>query len=265
MANAPYANFILENEVEDQFLSHLDHQQFCKVDTSLEGTAGMIKKINVYSATNGTQDLAMMAGNTQTIEASYSPKQYVIKLAQNRGVWYDEEAMTDPMIPAVIAQHAGTDMFNHVNSDVIAAFADASLTASVQANDFFSAIVDAQAALNTEEIPQTFALINPTGMAALRKSVKDDLKYVEEYVRNGYVGTVAGTNIYVSKIVPANTMYFATPEAVTAFIKKGTEVESYQVNNRSADDANIRKNTLFTRKYYVVALTDATKAVVISY
>lgn len=33
--NNPYANVFIENEVEDQFNSHLDLMQFCKVDKIL--------------------------------------------------------------------------------------------------------------------------------------------------------------------------------------------------------------------------------------
>ena len=35
MANTTYSNFFLSNEVEDQYNSHLDLQQFCTVDNSL--------------------------------------------------------------------------------------------------------------------------------------------------------------------------------------------------------------------------------------
>lgn len=52
MAHKIYDNFYLSNEVEDQFNSHLDLQQFCTVDNSLVGTAGMKRKINVYKATS---------------------------------------------------------------------------------------------------------------------------------------------------------------------------------------------------------------------
>ena len=31
MANTTYSNFFLSNEVEDQYNSHLDLQQFCKI------------------------------------------------------------------------------------------------------------------------------------------------------------------------------------------------------------------------------------------
>ena len=58
MANQVYENFYLSNEVEDQFTSHLDLAEFCTVDKGLEGTAGMKRVINVYSATNGTEKLA---------------------------------------------------------------------------------------------------------------------------------------------------------------------------------------------------------------
>ena len=35
MAHTIYDNFYLSNEVEDQYNSHLDLQQFCTVDNSL--------------------------------------------------------------------------------------------------------------------------------------------------------------------------------------------------------------------------------------
>ena len=56
----------------------------------------------------------------------------------------------------------------------------------------------------------------------------------------------------------------ATREAVTLFVKSGTESEVVDATRRDADDANVRLNTMFARKYYVAALTDATKAVEIS-
>jgi hypothetical protein len=98
-------------------------------------------------------------------------------------------------------------------------------------------------------------------MAAVRKALKDDLKYVEAFAKQGYVGTVAGINLYTKKDATAGTIVIATKEAVTLFIKKGTEVEQITKDKRSEDAANVRKNTIFSRKYYFAALTDATKAV----
>jgi hypothetical protein len=90
------------------------------VDNSLVGTPGMIKKVNVYSATDGTEKLAMGAGNTKDIEVSYAEKEYEILMAQNRFKYFDEQEMTDPMVVTTGMRHMATDMFNHVNADVFA-------------------------------------------------------------------------------------------------------------------------------------------------
>lgn len=265
MPNVPYQNFVLENKVEDQFKSHLDLNPFCTVDNSLVGTAGMTKKIHRYKATNGTEKLALGEGNTQTIEASYTEETYRILLAQNRGVWYDEEQMEDPMIGLVIARHAGTDMYNTVNDDIYAEFNKAQMIVLLSGTAYFNAFVDAQAMLKVESTdggaPSTFAFVCPADLAAVRKALKDDLKYIESFARTGYIGTVGGTNLYVKKDAVQGTIPMATKEAVTMFVKKGVESELYQLNNRSAADANVRKNTLLTRKYYLPALTNAKYAV----
>ena len=118
MAHKIYDNFYLSNEVEDQYNSHLNLQQFCTVDNSLVGTAGMLRKINVYKATDGTEKLAMGVGNSKSIEVGYTEKEYRILLAQNRFKYYDEQEMTDPMLVPVGVRHMGTDMFNTVNGDI---------------------------------------------------------------------------------------------------------------------------------------------------
>ena len=125
MANTVYDNFVLSNEIEDQYNSHLDLQTFCTVDNSLVGTAGMLRKVNVYKATDGTEKLAMGRGNTKSIEVGFTPREYRILLAQNRFKYYDEQAMTDPQLVPVGTKHMGTDMFNTVNADIYAEFAKA--------------------------------------------------------------------------------------------------------------------------------------------
>lgn len=262
MANQVYDNFFLSNEVEDQFNSHLDLQQFCTIDSTLTGTAGMLRKINVYKATNGTEKLAMGAGNTKSIEVSYTPEEYRILLAQNKFEYFDEQAMTDPMLVPVGAKHMGTDMFNTVNADIFAEYKKATLSVEASAFDF-GAFVDAQAKLNLENLEgvTVFGWVCPEDMAKVRKALKDDLKYVEAFAKNGYVGTVGGVNLYTKKDATAGEILIATKEAVTLFVKKGTEIEQPP---RSSEDANIRKNTIISRKYYLAALTDATKVVKIT-
>jgi len=259
MANTVYENFYLSNEVEDQFNSHVDLAQFCTVDNTLQGTAGMKRIINVYSATNGTEKLAMGEGNTKKISVSHEPKEYEILLAQNLFEYYDEEAMKDPMLVPTGTRHMGTDMFNTVNADVFAEFNKATLTTTPAAFDF-AAFVDAQAELALENLEgvSMFGFVHPDDMAAIRKALKDDLKYVEAFAKQGYVGTVAGINLYTKKDADQGTVIIGTKDAVTMFIKKGTEIEQPP---RGSEDANIRKNTIISRKYYLAALTDATKVV----
>ncbi len=255
MANQVYENFYLSNEVEDQFNSHLDLAQFCTIDRTLEGTAGMKRVINVYSATDGTEKLAKGAGNTKSISVSFVPKEYEILLAQNRFDYYDEEAMTDANIVPVGMKHAGTDLFNTANADIYAEYAKATLETTPTAFDF-AAFVDAQAKLGLENIEgvSMFGFVCPDDMAAIRKALKDDLKYVEAFAKNGYVGSVAGINLYTKADATAGTVIIGTKDAVTLFVKTGVETEQER-------DGNTRQNSIFNRKYYLAALTDATKAV----
>ena len=259
MANTVYENFFLSNTVEDQFNSHLDLQQFCTVDNTLAGVAGMKRIIHTYRATDGTEKLTVGQGNSKSIEVNYTPVEYDIALAQNRFDWYDEHAMTDPMLVPVGMKHAGTDMFNTIQADIYGEFAKTGLEVPATAPNF-DAFVDASAALNLENLEDVavFAFVCPKDKAKVRKALKDDLKYVEEYAKNGYIGTVAGINLYTKQDATEGEIIVATKDAVTIFNKKGVEVE---LPPRSADEANTRKNTAFSRKYYVVALTDESKAV----
>lgn len=255
MANVCYDNFFLSNEIEDQYQSHLDLQQFCTVDNNLTGVAGMVRKIHKYKATDGTEKLTMGNGNTKTIEAGYTEKEYRIQMAQNRFQYYDEEAMTDPMVITTGTRHAGTDMFNTVNADIFGAFHEATLTVVSTAMDF-NTFVDASAMLNLENLEgvSIFGFVNATDVAKLRKALKEDLKYVEGFSKSGYVGTVAGINLYTKKNAETGKVVIATKEAVTLFNKKGTEVEQER-------EGNIRRNTVYSRKYYLAAMTNEAKAV----
>lgn len=258
MANTVYENFFLSNTVEDQYNSHLDLQRFCTVDNTLEGSAGMKKIVHAYRATNGTEKLTVGQGNSKSIEVSYTPVEYEIALAQNRFEWNDEDAMTDPMLVPVGMKHAGTDLHNTVQGDMYGEFAKTGLAIPASAPNF-DAFVDAVAALNIEgdEEVEIFAFVCPKDKAKVRKALKDELKYIEAFARAGYIGTVAGVNLYDKKDATEGEIVVATKEAVTIFNKKGTEMEQER-------DANTRKNSAYARKYYVVALTNESKAVKIT-
>ena len=74
MANVVYENFYLSNEIEDQFNSHLDLQQFCTVDDSLTGEPGMLRKVNCTRPRTARKKLALGQGNTKVIEVGFTPQ-----------------------------------------------------------------------------------------------------------------------------------------------------------------------------------------------
>lgn len=262
--NTLYPNFVLENEIEDLFASRLDLQPFVTVDNALVGAPGMIIKVNRYTATDATQVVAIGEGNTQSIVASYTPETYTIKTVQNRFEFYDEELMTDEVAIQTGIQKMAAGMFDKMNADITAEWALASQNVYGLGTDPFAAFVDAQALINKESLEPgegTFAIIGTNDLATVRKKLGDNLKFVEAFSRQGYIGSVAGTPIYIKKNLPAGKAYMATREAVKLFVKKGTEVEVIDNTRRDAADANVRLNTMFSRKCYVAALVDDTKVV----
>lgn len=246
-----FPNFVLENVIEDQYNSHLDLVKFCTVDNSLTGVAGDTKKIRVYRASNATQRLPMGEGNTENIEVTYSEEEYKILLAQNRFPYYDEELMKDPLVVDTGVRHMTTDMFNFTQDDIYGEFLKTENQIDLVANDYFGAFVDAVARLpgEAQEELEVFAFVHPDDKAKIRKALKDDLKYVEDHVRAGYIGTVAGVQLFVKADAERGAIYGGTRKAVTFFNKKGVEVEQER-------DANVRLNKIYSRKYYLVALTD---------
>lgn len=255
MAHILYENFYLSNEVEDAYNSHLDLARFVTVDNSLVGTAGMKRIINRYTSTSATEKLKKGQGNSKAIEVSFTPVEYEIALAQNKFIYFDEDEMQDPMVVPVGMNRAGADIFNTVNADIYGEFAKTSQSVTATAFDF-DAFVDASAELNLENLEnvEKFAFVCPLDVAEIRKNMKDTLQYVKDFAVNGYVGHCGDVAIYTKKDATQGTIIMATKDAVTLFNKKGIEVE--QERNKE-----IRENKILSRKYYVVALTDETKAV----
>ena len=263
MANTPYPNYVLENKFEDQYKTYLDLMQFCTVDNSLTGEPGMKKKIRTYVATDGTESVAKGEGNTKSITASYTETEYTIETLQNRFDWYDEDEMEDPLVVDKGLEHQAVDMFNTANQKAIAEFAKA--TQKVETAKFdFNCFVDAVASIKDLKISESteitglgvFALVHKDDVAELRKNLGDLLKYVEAFARTGYIGTVAGVNIYTSALATKGQFAVATKQAVTYFNKLGAEAEVSNKGSSSAENANKRENTAFLRKYGIFALTD---------
>lgn len=259
MAHTIYENFVLENKIEDLFDTHLNLNQFCTQDNSLTENAGMKKKIHTYTATGNVEDLAMGVGNSDDIEVSFTEKEYEVGVTQGRFAYFDEQEMQDPMVVEAGLEGVAAKMANDLTSKIVGELNKATLIKTTATTNIvtFDDVVDAIALFNTEDEAGLFMLVSPADLAVLRKSLADELKYVEAYVRTGYIGSVCGVPVYVSKAVPAHTIFIASKEAVTVFTKKGSEVEQER-------EANLRKNTIYGRKVSLVALTDGTKVVKIN-
>lgn len=256
MAHKIYENIVLSNKINDILTTQVNLNNYMTIDTSLTQEAGMKKVINVYTATGDVEKLGMGEGNTGSIEVSFTPVEYAVETYQGKFAFYDEQEMTDPNVVDVGVQKSADKMINAFTAAAVAEYQKASLTHEGAAWNF-DIIVDAIAKMNLEDETGLFLLICPEDKAAFRKALKDDLSYSEGFVRTGYIGSVAGVPVIVSKAIPAGEAYLATNEAVTVFIKKDTETEYER-------DADTRNNSYWVRKVAVVALTDATKCVKIS-
>ena len=253
MANQVYDNVVLANKIEDILTTAVDLTRYMTVDTSMTQEAGMKKKINTYKAQGNVETLDMGNGNTGDIEVSFTTKEYNVETVQGRFQYYDEQAMTDPMVVQAGLEGIAKTMINDFTTKAVAEFDKATLT--VQRTGFaFTDIVDAIAKLNTESEDGLFILVGVADLAKFRKELQDDLKYSEGFVRTGYVGSVCGVPVIVTKAITNGNIYLASKEAVTLFIKKDTEVEQER-------DANVRNNKVYIRKVAVVALTDENKVV----
>ena len=253
MAHTIYENFVLANKLADMLTTQVDLNTYMTIDTSLTGEAGMKKIIHTYRATSGVEELGMGEGNSKDIEVSFDSKEYEVKTYQGRFVYFDEQAMTDPMVIDTGLAGIADDIINQFTALAVDEFGKATLTEG-GTTWTFDLIVDAIAKMNLENEEGLFLLISPADKAGFRKALREDLSYSEGFVRTGYIGTVAGVPVVVSKAVPAGKGYLATKDAVTVFIKKDTEIEQER-------DANTRKNSVYGRKVAIVALTDANKVV----
>ena len=256
MAHQTYENIVLSNKINDILTTKVDLNNYMTIDNSLAENAGMKKKVITYTSTGNVEALGMGEGNTGSLEVQKNEVEYEVKTFQGKFTFFDEQEMIDPMVVDTGLQHSADNMVNEFTKMAIDELDKATLTVNATAWNF-NAVVDAIAEMNVEDEAGLFLLISPADKGNFRKALKEDLNYSEGFVRTGYIGTVAGVPVIVSKAVEAGNAYLATKDAVTVFIKKDTETEYER-------DADTRDNRYWVRKVAVVALTDATKVVKIT-
>ena len=255
MPNYTYPNKLIENKYESVLLSDLQDSDFLTVDERLTASAGDTVEIVTRTVSGSMQDVAMGAGNTTDITVTGIVMPYNVKTKQGRFVYYDEQVAKDPeCVDAGVkgmAEVARNAWLEEAFTEYNKAYSKQVTAAGNGAT--FDNFADA-VALFGEKDTDLRALVNPATVATLRKTLKDDLKYSEDFARTGYVGLVCGVPIKRSAAVPAGEILIVKKDAVTLFVKKDTEIEQER-------DANLRKNYVYSRKIAVCALTDETHVV----
>ena len=257
MANTVYQNFVLESRLTDLLNTKLNTRSLMTVDNSLTESAGMIKKINTYTYTGKVEKVSKGGKNTTRGAVSYTPKQYEVEVSQQVFDYYDEEFMQDPKVVEMGMNGAATLMVNDMNEKYFAELKKATLNHKYTDKFSYDAVVDAIQLMNLEDEAGLFLIIGNDLKAEVRKDPDFKAARQGEILFNGQIGNICGVPVLVSKLVPANTAYLATKEAVTLYTKKDSEVEQER-------DGEIRQNTVIMRKVNLVALTDATKVVKIT-
>jgi len=259
--NNVYNNQVIVDALNEQLNTKLDFSRFLTVDNSLSAEAGMSVKINTYTISGSAEAVNEGSGNTSEVSVSFAPTTHTVITSQAKGSYTDEAAMSDPNAIDKLVNGISTALVNKFNADAVAALGGIAAGMTITASNFSADCVwDAIAKMNLEDDDENglVLLVNPANKAEIRKALADELKYVEDFQRVGYIGTLGSVSVYTSKLVPADTGYCFNPSAITAFVKKSAEVEMDR-------DIDTRINVVVARMVNVIALTDATKAVKIDF
>ena len=251
MANTVYENKVLEAKAQDLLLTQLNTRSLMTIDSELAQNAGMTKTINVYTYDGTAEEVGVGVGNTERGNITYEGKDYTVKMVQQAFDYFDEDYMKDNLIVDYMLKGATQVMTNKMTTDFVAELKKATVSIPAVAAIGYEAIVDAISALNVENENGIYVLIPNAWKADLRKDEDYKTARMGEVVYNGQVGTICGIPVVATKAL-TDTAYVMTNEAVKCFMKKDVETEQER-------DANIRKNSVYLRTAYLVALVDATK------
>lgn len=253
MGNTVYANKVLEAKAKDLLTTSVNTRNLMTVDNSLAQNPGMTKTINVYTYTGEAEELAAGVGNTASKRGSiaYKGTDYTVKMVQQAFDYLDEDFMKDNTIVDNMLKGANQVMVNKMTSDFITEAKKATLGVTFATAIGYDVIVDAISALNVEDESGIFIVIPNGWKAALRKDADYKSARMGEVIYNGQVGTICGIPVIATKALTTEA-FVMTKEAIKLFMKKDVEVEQDR-------DADKRKNSVYLRTAYIVAMVDATK------
>lgn len=248
-----YNNIVISNTIESHLLTQLNLNNYVTLDTTLEAKPGMIVRQHTYSARGKVEDLAMGQGNTEEVEVDYISKDFEVKVVQGKGSWYDEMSATDDQLVPNLLRGMGEAMANDITEKAIAAMDSTELVHDMT-NWGYHDFCDALALWPHEKEDVDFIIVHTNMVPAIRKAFDKDLRYVEDFVRYGQVGSINGVPVVASKACPENCGFMGSKKAVRTFYKRGIQMEKDR-------DADTRKNYIYARAVMMTYLYDATRMI----
>lgn len=268
MANVVFDNKVISSYAKEVLNTIISARNLMTIDTELAEKPGQVRTVNAYTYTGKVDEVAEGAGNSNTSTIAYVGKDYRVKTNQQKFAYTDEQIMKDDKILGYAVDGAAKAMANKMFDDFLTALATtdgATPTphALVPVVNFakggkfgYTTVVDAIAEMELENESELFLLVGPDYLAQLRKDTNYIAARAGEVVYGGEVGNVCGVRVVLSKKI-SDCAYLMTKEAVTCFLKQDVEAATDR-------DEDTRTNNMYLRAYYIVALTDATKAVKIT-
>lgn len=264
MPNTVFDNKVISSYAKEVLNTIISARNLMTIDTELTEKPGQVRTVNAYTYTGNVQELAEGVGNTQTSTIAYVGKDYRVKTNQQKFSYTDEQIMKDDKVLGYAVDGAAKAMANKMFDDFLAALATTdSGTPLVPVVNFakggkfgYTTVVDAIAEMELENENDLFLLVGPDYLAQIRKDANYIAARAGEVVYGGEVGSVCGVRIVLSKKI-SGCAYLMTKAAVTCFLKQDVEAATER-------DEDTRTTDMFLRAYYIVALTDATKAVKIT-
>ena len=264
MANVVFDNKVISSYAKEVLNTIISARNLMTIDTELTEKPGQVRTVNAYTYTGKVDEVAEGAGNTNTSTIAYVGTDYRVKTNQQKFSYTDEQIMKDDKILGYAVDGAVKAMANKMFDDFLAALATTNsgsplvpVVTFAQGGKFgYTTVVDAIAEMELENESELFLLVGPDYLAQLRKDANYIAARAGEVVYGGEVGSVCGVRIVLSKKI-SGCAYLMTKDAVTCFLKQDVEAAT----ERNEDT---RTTDMFLRAYYIVALTDATKAVKIT-
>lgn len=264
MANVVFDNKVISSYAKEVLNTIISARNLMTIDTELTEKPGQVRTVNAYTYTGKVDEVAEGAGNTNTSTIAYVGTDYRVKTNQQKFSYTDEQIMKDDKILGYAVDGAAKAMANKMFDDFLAALATTNSGSPLvpvvnfaKGSKFgYTTVVDAIAEMELENESELFLLVGPDYLAQLRKDANYIAARAGEVVYGGEVGSVCGVRIVLSKKI-SGCAYLMTKDAVTCFLKQDVEAAT----ERNEDT---RTTDMFLRAYYIVALTDATKAVKIT-